>query len=149
MPYCRPSVEKYVFAKLYDKLFAMYAIKNEDEDRLFVERSGQIKRQKAHDIMRYLGIKENFIFGDNQAHTVKFEDHLKDLSTHSQYDSHRSDQNYNLLSSHNAAMGVDNNLFNNTSTSSINMGSVMSAPTANHLRNELPYIDAIRAIEKM
>jgi hypothetical protein len=44
MPFCRPVVEKYVFSKLYDKLFAMYAIKNEGEDRLFVERSSLIKR---------------------------------------------------------------------------------------------------------
>jgi hypothetical protein len=29
MPYARPVVEKYVFGKVYDKLFAMYAIKNE------------------------------------------------------------------------------------------------------------------------
>ena len=40
MGYCRPAVEKYIFSKviktifinirqLYDKLFAMYAIKNE------------------------------------------------------------------------------------------------------------------------
>ena len=50
MPFCRPSVEKYIFSKvrdlvslilnfkLYDKLYAMYAIKNESEDRLFLER---------------------------------------------------------------------------------------------------------------
>lgn len=44
MPYCRSSVEKYIFSKLYDQLFAMYAIKNEDEDRLFIERSRLIKR---------------------------------------------------------------------------------------------------------
>jgi hypothetical protein len=38
MHYCRPAVEKYIFTKLYDKLFAMYAIKNENEDKMFVER---------------------------------------------------------------------------------------------------------------
>jgi hypothetical protein len=43
----------------------MYAIKNEDEDRLFVERSSVIKRMKPHDIMLYLGIKEKFLIGDN------------------------------------------------------------------------------------
>ena len=32
MPYCRPAVEKYVFGKLYDQLFAMYMYKNEAED---------------------------------------------------------------------------------------------------------------------
>lgn len=101
MTHCRPSVEKYIFSKLYDKLFAMYAIKNEEEDHLFVERSSLIKRMPAHDIMIYLGIRKQFILGENTAHTVKFEDHLKDLTGNqtnlSQYDSHRSDNN---LSSH-------------------------------------------------
>lgn len=32
LPYCRPAVERYFFGKLYDKLFAMYAIKNESDD---------------------------------------------------------------------------------------------------------------------
>jgi hypothetical protein len=46
---------------LYDKLFAMYAIKNEDEDRLFFDRSSIIKRMKPVEIMQYLGISEKFI----------------------------------------------------------------------------------------
>lgn len=58
MHHCRPQVEKYVFSKLYDKLFSMYAIKNEEEDRLFISRSSLIKRMKSHDIMTYLGIKQ-------------------------------------------------------------------------------------------
>lgn len=65
MPYCRPVVEKYVFSKLYDKLFAMYAIVNEQEDRLFNERSRLIKRMKPGDIMTYLGISKKFIIGSN------------------------------------------------------------------------------------
>lgn len=39
----------------------MYAIKNEKEDRLFVEKSGLIKRVKAHEVMAFLGINEKFI----------------------------------------------------------------------------------------
>lgn len=46
----------------------MYAIKNEIEDRLFIERSGSIKRMKPYDIMIYLGIKEKFIIGDHSNH---------------------------------------------------------------------------------
>ena len=41
----------------------MYAIKNETEDKLFVERSKHIKRMKPTDIMLYLGINQKFIFG--------------------------------------------------------------------------------------
>jgi hypothetical protein len=44
LPYCRQSVEKYIFGKVHDKLFAMYAIKNEETDRLFVERSELIRK---------------------------------------------------------------------------------------------------------
>jgi len=33
--FCRPAVERYFFSKLYEKLFAMYAIKNEADDKAF------------------------------------------------------------------------------------------------------------------
>mgnify|MGYP003596926222 CR=1 FL=1 len=38
----------------------MYAIKNEEEDNLFNQRSAMIKRMRPGDIMTYLGIKEKF-----------------------------------------------------------------------------------------
>lgn len=59
--YCRPTVEKYLFTKLYDQLFAMYAFKNETEDELFSERSFKIKSMKPKDVMEYLGINKKFI----------------------------------------------------------------------------------------
>lgn len=61
MPFCRPSVEKYIFSKLYDKLFTMYLIKNENEDTLFQNRQAQIRVFKPEDIMEYLGINKKFI----------------------------------------------------------------------------------------
>lgn len=42
----------------------MYAIKNEEDDKLFFERSSIIKRMKPVDIMQYLGISEKFIIQD-------------------------------------------------------------------------------------
>lgn len=42
--YSRPAVERYLFTKLFDKLFAMYAIKNNKDDELFCERSKLIKQ---------------------------------------------------------------------------------------------------------
>lgn len=66
MKHCRPEVEKYLFSKVYEKLFAMYAVKHEKEDRLFVERSDKIKRSmRPHEMMSYLGLKEKFLLGDN------------------------------------------------------------------------------------
>mmetsp|Transcript_25770 Transcript_25770/g.25060 ORF Transcript_25770/g.25060 Transcript_25770/m.25060 type:complete len:100 (-) Transcript_25770:407-706(-) len=39
----------------------MYAIKNEEEDRLFMEKSARIKQMKPQEIMGYLGINQKFI----------------------------------------------------------------------------------------
>lgn len=33
--YCRSTVEKYIYSKLFESLFAMYAHRNEAEDSLF------------------------------------------------------------------------------------------------------------------
>ena len=35
MPYCRVAIEKYIYQKLNDYLFAMYAFKNKDKDEKF------------------------------------------------------------------------------------------------------------------
>ena len=32
---CRPTVERYIFGKLHDKLFAMYSFKNQKADELY------------------------------------------------------------------------------------------------------------------
>ena len=58
---CRPAVERYLFSKLYDRLFAMYIERNEEDDSLFVERSAVLKRMRPEDIMKALDIKEKFI----------------------------------------------------------------------------------------
>lgn len=39
----------------------MYAIKNEEEDKMFIEKSSIIKKMKPSDIMNYLGIYINLI----------------------------------------------------------------------------------------
>lgn len=41
--YCRGTVEKYIYAKLFDSLLEMYAHRNETEDNLFTQRSSKIK----------------------------------------------------------------------------------------------------------
>lgn len=109
MPFCRPVVEKYVFSKLYDKLFAMYAHKNEVDDRLFVERSSLIKQKRPEEVMNYLGINKKFLLTshggrpsgmesmmtEHQENPFRVEaeqskDHLHFGDLSSQYDSHRS-----------------------------------------------------------
>ena len=44
----------------------MYAIKNEEEDRQFIERSTLIRRlYRPTEIMQYLGINQKFIICEN------------------------------------------------------------------------------------
>lgn len=38
MPYCRAAIEKYMYSKLNDNLFAMYAFKNREQDLKFTQR---------------------------------------------------------------------------------------------------------------
>jgi hypothetical protein len=42
----------------------MYAIKNEEEDHMFVERGPYIKKMRPTDIMHYLGINPKFILNE-------------------------------------------------------------------------------------
>ena len=59
--YCRGTVEKYIFSKLFEFLLDMYAHRNETEDTLFTERSLKIKQMKPTKVMQYLGINDKFI----------------------------------------------------------------------------------------
>ena len=56
LQYCRLAVERYFFSKLYDKIFAMYVIKNEIDDKLFLERGRLIKKMGPLKVLGYLGV---------------------------------------------------------------------------------------------
>jgi len=56
LQYCRMAVERYFFSKLYDKIFAMYVIKNEIDDNLFQERGRLIKKMSPLKVLGYLGV---------------------------------------------------------------------------------------------
>jgi hypothetical protein len=56
LQYCRLAVERYFFSKLYDKIFAMYVIKNEIDDKLFQERGRLIKKMGPLKVLGYLGV---------------------------------------------------------------------------------------------
>lgn len=60
LEHCRPTVEKYIFGKLHEKLFAMYCLKNEKEDFKFSEVSSKLV---PRDLISFLGVREKFIFG--------------------------------------------------------------------------------------
>jgi len=65
--YCRGTVEKYIFSKLFDSLLEMYTHRNEAEDNLFTQRSLRIKQMKPASVMEYLGINDKFIINQKSS----------------------------------------------------------------------------------
>lgn len=63
--YVQISVEKYLFTKVFERLFAMYQYKFEEADTLFIEKSYYIKQLKQEDVMKNLDIKDKFIFAES------------------------------------------------------------------------------------
>ena len=62
--YCRPTVERYLFSRLFEQLFALYTHKNETDDELFMDRSLRIKQMRPAKVMEYLGINKKFIINN-------------------------------------------------------------------------------------
>ena len=60
MIYCRPAVEKYIFAKLHDHLIQIYRVKYEMADNLLENKRKIIKELNSEEIMRLLDINEIF-----------------------------------------------------------------------------------------
>ena len=56
---CKPSVEKFVFGKLFDKLHSIYACKYEEIDFKFREAQKQCKTKSITELMNDLGVPEN------------------------------------------------------------------------------------------
>ena len=62
LQHCRPTVERYIFGKLDEKLFAMYKIKNEKDDKEFFRVSQKIQTIDPITTIKFLGVREKFIF---------------------------------------------------------------------------------------
>lgn len=54
----------------------MYAIKNESEDHLFIQRSSLIKKMRPQESMTYLGISQKFILGSHNSKNNKQSSYL-------------------------------------------------------------------------
>ena len=63
MPYCRSSVEKFIFSKLYDRLFGMYILKSEDEDIKLIAKRPLLRVKKGSKLMRILEVTFKFKHG--------------------------------------------------------------------------------------
>lgn len=69
MPYCRTAIEKYLYSKLNDYVFAMYAFKNKKEDELFAQKRQELikgytkvfgQQNVCKEMMEELGVKTQF-----------------------------------------------------------------------------------------
>lgn len=64
MQFCRSSVEKYIFGKIYTKLFEMYKLKYEETDQEFNKRSLVTKATDPVSMLKHLGINKKYIIID-------------------------------------------------------------------------------------
>ena len=65
MQFCRASVEKYIYGKLYTKIFGMYTAKYGDKDKQFAERSAVVKATDPVTMLKHLGVNDKYIISDN------------------------------------------------------------------------------------
>jgi hypothetical protein len=65
MLFCRSSVEKYVFGKIYPTMFAIYLKKYEEIDRRFVLRSSITKSINPIRMLKHLGVNDKYIIREN------------------------------------------------------------------------------------
>lgn len=58
MVHCRPSVEKYVFSRLYDRLYAMYKARNQELDHEYMQKRMQTNSMTRDDLRKALKVMQ-------------------------------------------------------------------------------------------
>ena len=66
MMYCRPSVEKYIFSHLYERLYAMYKCKNEKLDKTYHRGKSMVNDLDSVKQFSTLKIPKEFIFTNEE-----------------------------------------------------------------------------------
>ena len=88
MQFSRSSVEKYLFGKIYPKLFEMYKLKYKESDETFEKRSMITKATDPISMLKHLGVNKKYIICDgfrfsNSASKYDFKTKLPDESLES------------------------------------------------------------------
>lgn len=60
MMHCRPSVEKFVFSHLYERLYSMYKFKNCANDRIYKQGKFMVENYDSIELMKSLKIPKDF-----------------------------------------------------------------------------------------
>ncbi len=126
MQFCRSSVEKYIFGKIYTKLFEMYQLKYSETDKLFAKRSLITKATNPIKVLKSLGVNKKFIIIDG----------FKFSTSSSKYD-------------------FKNNLNESCSSSNISESEEVSECSTprqephNWETDEMPYHESIKALERI
>jgi len=64
MQFCRASVEKYIFSKIYSRMFSMYKYKFDETNRLYNERSLKTRSVDPIEMLKSLGVSKKYIIWD-------------------------------------------------------------------------------------
>lgn len=99
MQFCRASVEKYIFGKVYSKIFSMYLIKYKEANEKFAKRSAVIKATDPIKMLEHLGVNKKYIICDNfqfsnSNQTYEFmarQEAIQKMNEHSETESERSE----------------------------------------------------------
>lgn len=77
MIYCRPSVERYIFFYLNEKLKAMYLIKNRDVNEQYETKKKLFENFSGFDLLKLLEVNENFIPDNEIINTIPYESPIR------------------------------------------------------------------------
>jgi len=66
MMYCRPSVEKYIFSHLYERLYEMYKCKNKERDNEFRKAKTVAQSLTSMELFRTLKVPKEFMLGTEE-----------------------------------------------------------------------------------
>jgi len=122
MQFCRASVEKYIFGKIYPKIFGMYLIKYEDVNAWFVKRSSIIKATDPITMLKHLGVNKKYIIWDN-------------------FQFSNSDQKYEFNNKIDSAKDAVEAAASESGSS--------DPPTPKSANGKLPYHESIKALERI
>mmetsp|Transcript_52259 Transcript_52259/g.59725 ORF Transcript_52259/g.59725 Transcript_52259/m.59725 type:complete len:604 (+) Transcript_52259:83-1894(+) len=121
MQFCRPAVERFIFSKLYDILFAMYKFKYEEKDSQFDIKCQKINQYDPVLIMKSLEIKKKYII-----HT--------DLN---------ESMNISLEMSRTLSGSIEIESYRNALSNRLNSSTFISRV------DKIPYYEAIQALQKV
>ena len=127
MQFCRSSVEKFIFGKIYSRIFNVYVQKFKSENDKFTQRSKTTRETDPIDMLKHLGVNKKYIIWDgfcfsNSASKYDFKNKLPEDS-------------------------ID--VSNQSESEETSEYSTPRQPAKNWNGEQLPYFESIKALERI